>query len=181
MARNQDRVPLEESCALGCFLCSLSRHLPNHEAIKQTNPDFKDVAPRHIDIYLYSQEARSPRLLFLLAPSLASDSRRLEHGNASKTNRKSCARTPPGPTLGSVIGQFNFRMTASLLGKTATVFCRERQLERPGDVICEGIGASVLRRRHLSLHIPLHGLSVSHVMVCDASLRRGHFCCKCCA
>eukprot|EP00439_Symbiodinium_sp_Y106_P006927 s8756_g1.t1 len=26
-------------------------------AIKQTNPDLKDIAPRHIDIYLYSQEA----------------------------------------------------------------------------------------------------------------------------
>ena len=33
-----------------------------HEAIKQANPDLKDIAPRHIDIYL--QEARSPRLLF---------------------------------------------------------------------------------------------------------------------
>ena len=37
---------------------------PSHEAIKQMNPDLKDITPRHIDIYLYSQEARSPRLLF---------------------------------------------------------------------------------------------------------------------
>ena len=121
---------------------------PSHEAIKQTDPDLQDIAARNIDIYLYSQEARSPRLSFLLDPSLASDSGRLEHGNASETNRKACARTPPGPTLGSVIGQFNFRMTASLLGKTATDFCRDGQLERPGDVICEG------NRRISAAHAP---------------------------
>ena len=33
-----------------------------HEAIKRKNPDLKNIAPRHIDIYL--QEARSPRLRF---------------------------------------------------------------------------------------------------------------------
>ena len=118
-------------------------HVPTfaqvHEAIKQQNSvSLQNIDARYIDIYLYSKEARSPRLSFLLDPSLASDSGRLEHGNASKTNRKSCARTPPGPTLGSVIGQFNFRMTASLLGTIATAFCRGGQLERPGDVICGG-------------------------------------------
>ena len=44
-------------------------------------------------------------------------------------------------------------------------------------MICEEIGASVLRRHHLALHILVHGLSVSHVKVCDvhhASLRCGH-------
>ena len=33
---------------------------------------------------------------------------------------------------------FDFHMTASLLGKIATAFCRDGQLDRPGDVICEG-------------------------------------------
>ena len=39
----------------------------SHEAIKLTNPDLRDIAARNIDIYL--QEARSPRLFFMLAPS----------------------------------------------------------------------------------------------------------------
>ena len=30
----------------------------------------------------------------------------------------------------------DFHVTASLLGKIATAFCRDRQLERPGDLIC---------------------------------------------
>ena len=81
-------------------------HVPTfaqvHEAIKQQNSvSLQNIDARYIDIYLYSKEARSPRLSFLLDPSLASDSGRLEHGNASKTNRKSCARTPaePNPRL----------------------------------------------------------------------------------
>ena len=40
---------------------------------------------------------------------------------------------------------FDFHVTASLLGKIATAFCRDG-LERPGDVIC--IGASVLCWAH---------------------------------
>ena len=40
---------------------------PSHEAIKQTDPDLRDIAARKIDIYL--QKARSPRLPVLLAPS----------------------------------------------------------------------------------------------------------------
>ena len=114
----------------------------------------------------------SPRLSFLLDPSPASDSGRLEHGNASKTNRKACARTPPGPTLGSVIGQFNFRMTASLLGKTATDFCRDGQLERPGDVICEGNRSiSAAQAPSTSAHPFARSLSFT----CHANLRCGHF------
>ena len=142
-------------------------------------PISRTLLQGYIDIYLYSKEARSPRLSFLLDPSLASDSGRLEHGNASETNRKSCARTPPGPTLGSVIGQFNFRMTASLLGTIATAFCRDGQLERPGDVICaenQCCACTISLCKSF-----LHGLSVSHVKVCDvhhASLRCGQFCCK---
>ena len=77
---------------------------PSHEAIKQRNPvGLKDIDARNIDIYLYSQEARSPRLSFLLDPSLASDSGRLESGNASEADRPPCVRTPASPTLGSVI------------------------------------------------------------------------------
>ena len=128
-------------------------HVPTfaqvHEAIKQQNSvSLQDIDARYIDIYLYSKGARSPRLLFLLDPSVVSDSGRLEHGNASKMNRKSCARTPPGPTLGFLIGQFNFHMTASLLGEIATDSCRGGQLERPGDVICEG------NRRISAAHAP---------------------------
>ena len=41
---------------------------PSHEAIKQRKPvTLKDVEADQIDIYL--QEARNPRLLFLLAAS----------------------------------------------------------------------------------------------------------------
>ena len=39
-------------------------------------------------------------------------------------------------------------MTASLLGTIATAFCRDGQLERPGDVICEG--AIQLAQFHMS-------------------------------
>ena len=71
---------------------------PSREAIKQRKPvTLKDVEADQIDIYL--QEARSPRLSFSVGSFLASDSGRLERGNASKTNRKTCVRTPPGPRL----------------------------------------------------------------------------------
>ena len=76
---------------------------PSHEAIKQQNSvSLQDIDARNIDIY--SNEARSPRLPVLLAPSLASDSGRLERGNPSKAHRPPCVRTPASPTLGSVIG-----------------------------------------------------------------------------
>ena len=141
---------------------------PSHEAIKQTNPDLRNIAARKIDTY--SQEARSPRLPVLLAPSLASDSGRLEHGNVSNAHQPHFARTPVSPTLGSVIGQFNFHMTASLLGKTATDFCR--QLERPGDVICEGNRSiSAAQAPSTSAHPFARSLSFT----CHANLRCGHF------
>ena len=102
--------------------------------------------------------------------SLASDSGRLESGNASQAHRPPCARTPASPTLGSVIGQFNFHMTASLLGKTATDFCR--QLERPGDVICEGNRSiSAAQAPSTSAHPFARSLSFT----CHANLRCGHF------
>ena len=69
--------------------------------------------------------------------SLASDSGRLESGNASQAHRPPCARTPASPTLGCD-RPFDFHVTASLLGTIATAFGRDRPLERPGDVICEG-------------------------------------------
>ena len=43
---------------------------------------------------------------------------------------------------------FDFHVTASLLGTIATDFCRDGQLERPGDVICEG------NRRISAAHAP---------------------------
>ena len=43
---------------------------------------------------------------------------------------------------------FDFHVTASLLGTIATAFCRNGQLERPGDVICEG------NRRISAAHAP---------------------------
>eukprot|EP00439_Symbiodinium_sp_Y106_P063664 s3310_g9.t2 len=60
------------------------------------------------------------------------------------------------------------RQDTSELGRIATAFCRDGQLER----------------HHLAVRILLHSLSLSHVNVCDvhhASLRCGHFCCKWCA
>ena len=77
---------------------------PSHEAIKQRKPiTLKDVEADQIDVYL--QEARSPRLSFLLDPSHAAyDIGRLERGNPSKAHRPPCVRTPASPTLGSVIG-----------------------------------------------------------------------------
>ena len=61
----------------------------------------KDIDARNIDIYLYSQEARSPRLSFLLDPSLASDSGRLEQwkrvGDESEVLRQNTTR--PNPRL----------------------------------------------------------------------------------
>ena len=113
-----------------------------------------------------------PDCLFLLAPSLASDSGRLEHGNTSKAHQPHCARTPVSPTLGSVIGQFNFHMTASLLGEIATDSCRHGQLERPGDVICEGNRSiSAAQAPSTSAHPFARSLSFT----CHANLRCGHF------
>ena len=68
--RLNDLDHLKKALAWACFLCSWPDICPSHEAIKQMNPvGLKDIDARNIDIYLYSQEARSPRLLFLLAPS----------------------------------------------------------------------------------------------------------------
>ena len=81
----------------------------SHEAIKQENSvSLQDIDARNIDIY--SKEARSPRLPFLLAPSrAASDFGRLESGSSSAAHRPPFARTPLSPTLGSRGGWlFNF-------------------------------------------------------------------------
>ena len=97
-AQLNDVEDLKTDPSSACFLLLMSRLLPN-QAIKQRKPTtLKDVEADQIDIY--SQEARSPRLLFLLAPSLASDSGRLERGNASKARRPLCAGTPVSPALG---------------------------------------------------------------------------------
>ena len=139
---------------------------PSHEAIKQRKQNtLKDVDADQIGIYL--QEARSPRRSFLLDPSHAAyDIGRLERGNASKTNRKSCVRTPPGPRLCD--RPFDFHVTASLLGTIATAFCRDGQLERPGDVICGGNRRiSAVQAPSSSAHPFARSLSVSHVKVCD--------------
>ena len=86
-----------------CILCSCPDICPSHEAIKQRKQNtLKDVDADQIDIYL--QEARSPRLSFLLDPSHAAyDIGRLERGNPSKAHRPPCVRTPASPTLGSVM------------------------------------------------------------------------------
>ena len=60
--RLNDVDDLKKDPASACFFCSGPDFCPSHEAIKQTNPDLRDIAARNIDIY--SQEARSPRLLF---------------------------------------------------------------------------------------------------------------------
>ena len=79
---------------------------------------------------------RGAQTAVLLALSLASDFGRLESGNSSNSHRPHCARTPASPTLGSRYRPFDFHVTASLLGKIATAFCRDGQPERPGDLIC---------------------------------------------
>ena len=79
---------------------------------------------------------------------------------------------------------FDFHVTASLLGTIATAFGRDRQLERPGDVICEGnrriravqASSSWAHPFARSLSFTCQGLRVHH-----ASFRCGHFCCKRCA
>ena len=76
---------------------------------------------------------------------------------------------------------FDFHMTASLLGKIATAFCRDGQLDRPGDVICEGnrrsravqASSSWAHPFARSLSFTCQGLRVHHT-----SFRCGHFCCK---
>ena len=62
--RLNDVDDLAKDPASACFPCSCPGICPSHEAIKQTNPDLQNIAPRLIDIYMYSQEAWSPRLLF---------------------------------------------------------------------------------------------------------------------
>ena len=78
---------------------------PSHEAIKQTKSNaLRDVDTDQIDVYLYSKEALSPRLPFLLAPSQAAYDVGRPEGGRPSTNRKTYARTPQSPTLGFVIG-----------------------------------------------------------------------------
>ena len=137
-----------------------------------------------IDIYLYSQEARSPRLLFCwLFPSF----RFWQAGEWERIRDESeppCVRTPPEPNPRLCDRPFDFHVTASLLGTIATAFGRDRQLERPGDVICEGnrriravqASSSWAHPFARSLSFTCQGLRVHH-----ASFRCGHFCCKRCA
>ena len=56
----------EKSPGLGMFPFAACPDIcPSHEAIKQQNSvSLQDIDARYIDIYLYSKEARSPRLLF---------------------------------------------------------------------------------------------------------------------
>ncbi|CAE7657394.1 unnamed protein product [Symbiodinium sp. CCMP2592] len=114
------------------------------EAIKQMKSNaLRNVDPDQIDIYLYSQEAGKWQLVKFSSTSLRQDT------------------SEPNPRLRDL--PFNFRMTASLLGKIATAFCRD------------GLAPSS------SAHPFARSLSVSHVKVCDvhhASLRCGQFCCK---
>ena len=145
---------------------------PSHEAIKQRNPvGLKDIDARNIDIYLYSQEARSPRLLFCwLFPSFrfwqAGAWKRVE--DESEVLRQNTTR--PNPRLCD--RPFDFHVTASLLGRIATAFCRDGQLERPGDVICEGNRSiSAAQAPSTSAHPFARSLSFT----CHANLRCGHF------
>ncbi|CAE7832483.1 unnamed protein product [Symbiodinium sp. CCMP2592] len=114
------------------------------KAIKQMKSNaLRNVDPDQIDIYLYSQEAGEWQLVKFSSTSLRQDT------------------SEPNPRLRDL--PFNFRMTASLLGKIATAFCRD------------GLAPSS------SAHPFARSLSVSHVKVCDvhhASLRCGQFCCK---
>ena len=80
--------------------------------------------------------------------------------NTTKPNPRLCDRP------------FDFHVTASLLGKTATDFCRDEQLERPGDVICEGNRSiSAAQAPSSSAHLFARSLSFT----CHANLRCGHF------
>ena len=136
--RLNDLDHLKKALAWACFVCSWPDICPSHEAIKQMNPvGLKDIDARNIDIYLYSQEARSPRLLFCwLLPGFrfwqAGAWRRIK--DESEVLRRDTTR--PNPRLRDQ--PFDFHVTASLLGTIATAFCRGGQLERPGDVICGG-------------------------------------------
>ena len=145
---------------------------PSHEAIKQRNSvSLQDIDARYIDIYLYSKEARSPRLLFCwLLPGFrfwqAGAWKPVE--GASTSLRQDTSE--PNPRLCD--RPFDFHVTASLLGKTATDFCRDEQLERPGDVICEGNRSiSAAQAPSSSAHLFARSLSFT----CHANLRCGHF------
>ena len=128
--------------------CCLSRQLPKsrgHQADEPRSQGHRSKAYRHLPPLKRSAE---PQTAVLLALSLASDAGRLESGNSSKTNRKSCVGTPPGHNPRLRDRPCDFHVTASLLGTIATAFCRDGQLERPGDVICEG------NRRISAAHAP---------------------------
>ena len=108
---------------------------PSHEAIKQKKSNaLRDVDPDQVDIYL--QEARSPRLFCWLLPGFrcwqAGEWQLVEFSSTSLRQDTS----EPNPRLRD--RPFDFHVTAALLGKIATAFCRGSQPERPGDVICEG-------------------------------------------
>ena len=86
---------------------------PSHEAIKQTDPDLRDIAARKIDIYL--QEARSPRLLFCwLFPSFRFWQAGKWHCVAGASTSLRQDTSEPNPRLRDQ--PFDFHVTASLLG-----------------------------------------------------------------
>ena len=100
---------------------------PSHEAIKQRKPiTLKDVEADQIDVY--SQEARSPRLLFCwLFPSFrfwqAGAWKRVE--DESEVLRQNTTR--PNPRLCD--RPFDFHVTASLLGTIARLLAATGNLK----------------------------------------------------
>ena len=146
---------------------------PSHEAIKQMNPDrpqgHRCKEYRHLPVLTRSAEPQTVFFCWIAFPSL----RFWQAGAWKRVEERIGRLTAPGhqqsPTLGSVIGQFNFRMTASLLGKTATDFCRDGQLERPGDVICEGnrsISAAHAPSRSANLFCTVSQFHMSRFAMC---------------
>ena len=128
---------LKKDPASACFLCSCPDICSSHEAIKQQNSvSLENIDARNIDIYSKERHGAPdslfcrllPMLLMMLAGwSVAARPKRIK----SPAPEHQRAQPSAIRVFGSLLPR-----GACLLGKIATAFCRDRQLERSGDVIC---------------------------------------------
>ena len=141
--------PLEERPALGVLPLLMSRHLPKFTRPSSSRiPSVSRILMPDILTSTCTQKKRgAPDCFFCwLLPGFrywqAGEWQRIRGASTSLRQNTS----EPNPRLRDQ--PFDFHVTASLLGAIATAFCRHGQLERPGDVICEG------NRRISAAHAP---------------------------
>ena len=100
--RLNDMDDLAKDPASACFLCCLMPRRPpqvTRPSGRRTGRSQKHRCKEYRRLPVLTRSAE-PQTVVLLAPSHgAYDAGRLERGNASKTNRKSCVGTPLGPAL----------------------------------------------------------------------------------